>query len=56
MEQKRLVVQMSKDLHSEFKAKTAIAGITMSDAIIALIEIFLANKNIIGQHKKQIKK
>ena len=56
MEQKRLVVQISKELHSKFKAETAITGLTMSDAIIALIEIFLSNKNIIEQYKKQIKK
>ncbi len=56
MEEKRLVVQMSKELHSKFKSETAISGLTMSDAIIALIEIFLANKNIIDQHKKQNKK
>ncbi len=56
MEHKRLVVQMEKELHSKFKSETAITGITMSDTIIALIEIFLANKSIIEQHQKQIKK
>ncbi len=56
MEEKRLVVQMSKQIHAKFKAETAITGLTMSDAIIALIEIFLENKNIIDQHKKQNKK
>ena len=56
MEQKRLVVQISKELHSKFKAETAITGLTMSDAIIALIEIFLSNKNIIANyhHEKKI--
>ena len=52
MEQKRLVVQISKELHSKFKSETAITGLTMSDAIIALIEIFLSNKNIIEQYSE----
>ena len=51
MEEKRLVVQISRELHSKLKSETAITGLTMSDAIIALIEIFLENKNIIDQHK-----
>ena len=32
MEEKRLVVQMEKELHAKFKAETAITGLTMSDA------------------------
>jgi len=56
MEQKRLVVQISKELHSKFKSETAIIGLTMSDAIIALIEIFLENKSIIDKYKKENKK
>jgi antitoxin component of RelBE/YafQ-DinJ toxin-antitoxin module len=56
MEEKRLVVQISRELHAKFKAETAIVGITMSDAIIALIKMFLENKSIIDKHKKENKK
>jgi len=56
MEEKRLVVQISRELHSKFKSETAITGLTMSDAIIALIKMFLENKSIIEKHKKENKK
>jgi len=56
MEDKRLVVQISRELHSKFKSETAITGLTMSDAIIALIKMFLENKSIIEKHKKENKK